>query len=147
MLVTQAGTWQQHRGQAGVGDVHRQAGGDQHRGTRQQLQRRAWNEFESTYNGLPPAQKAVFDAVARLSPGYEPFAEVALSACQATLGKPLTTSALQGALDALRDKELIWRAGRGDYALEDGGLQAWYLQSHPQPPVLTTPPVTFARPN
>lgn len=113
----------------------------------QQLQRRAWNEFESTYNGLPPAQKAVFDAVARLSPGYEPFAEVALSACQATLGKPLTTSALQGALDALRDKELIWRAGRGDYALEDGGLQAWYLQSHPQPPVLTTPPVTFARPN
>ncbi len=111
----------------------------------QQLQRRAWHEFESTYHGLPSPQKAVFDAVARLSPGYEPFAETALTAYQAMLGKPLSTSAIQGALDALRDKELIWRAGRGDYALEDDGLQAWYLQSHPQPPKLA--PTNTHEPN
>jgi hypothetical protein len=100
----------------------------------QQLQSRAWQEFASAYNSLPGAQKAVLDAIARLAPDYTPFAETALAAYQAVLGKPLSNSAIQGALDALRDKELIWRAGRGDYAFEDDGLRAWYLQQHPQPP-------------
>ncbi len=101
-----------------------------------QLQSRAWQEFESTYNALPDSQKAVLDAIARLSPGYEPFAEASLAVYQASMGKPLNTSAVQGALDALREKELIWRAGRGDYAFEDDGLRAWYLEQHPQPPQL-----------
>ncbi|WP_092760991.1 AAA family ATPase [Rhodoferax sp. OV413] len=102
----------------------------------QHIQHRAWQEFASTYNGLPDPQKAVLDAIARLSPDYTPFAEAALTAYQAVLGKPLSNSAIQGALDALRDKELIWRAGRGDYAFEDDGLRAWYLEQHPQPPAL-----------
>jgi len=97
------------------------------------LQSRAWQEFESTYNALPLTQRAVLDAIARLSPGYEPFAEVSFDAYQAALGKPLNNSAVQSALDALRDKELIWRAGRGDYAFEDDGLRAWYLEKYPQP--------------
>jgi hypothetical protein len=100
----------------------------------QQLQSRAWQEFASAYNSLPGAQKAVLDAIARLAPDYTPFAETALAAYQAVLGKALGNSAIQGALDALREKELIWRAGRGDYAFEDDGLRAWYLQQHPQPP-------------
>ena len=103
----------------------------------QQLQSRAWQEFASAYNSLPGAQKAVLDAIARLAPDYTPFAETALAAYQAVLGKALNNSAIQGALDALRDKELIWRAGRGDYAFEDDGLRAWYLQQHPQPPQIT----------
>ena len=102
----------------------------------QEIQHRAWREFASTYNALPDAQKAVLDAIARLSPDYTPFAEAALAAYQAVVGKPLNNSAIQGALDALRDKELIWRAGRGDYAFEDDGLRAWYLEQHPQPQLL-----------
>ena len=104
----------------------------------QEIQHRAWQEFASTYNALPDAQKAVLDAIARLSPDYTPFAEAALAAYQAVVGKPLNNSAIQGALDALRDKELIWRAGRGDYAFEDDGLRAWYLEQHPQPKLLGT---------
>lgn len=104
----------------------------------QEIQHRAWQEFASTYNALPDAQKAVLDAIARLSPDYTPFAEAALAAYQAVVGKPLNNSAIQGALDALRDKELIWRAGRGDYAFEDDGLRAWYLEQHPQPQLLGT---------
>lgn len=106
----------------------------------QHLQQRAWQEFASTYNALPESQKAVLDAIARLSPDYTPFAEAALAAYEAVLGKPLNNSAIQGALDALRDKELIWRAGRGDYAFEDDGLRAWYLEQHPQPPKLGIEP-------
>ncbi|MEO6853902.1 MAG: hypothetical protein ABI410_23000 [Rhodoferax sp.] len=102
----------------------------------QEIQHRAWQEFASTYNALPDAQKAVLDAIARLSPDYTPFAEAALAAYRAVVGKPLNNSAIQGALDALRDKELIWRAGRGDYAFEDDGLRAWYLEQHPQPQLL-----------
>ncbi|OIP15663.1 MAG: hypothetical protein AUK51_13070 [Comamonadaceae bacterium CG2_30_59_20] len=93
-----------------------------------QLQDRSWREFESTYNALPPPQRAVLDAIARLSPGYEPFSEASFEAYQLALGKPLNNSAVQSALDALREKELIWRAGRGDYAFEDDGLRAWYLE-------------------
>lgn len=97
-----------------------------------QLQDRAWREFESTYNALPPPQRAVLDAIARLSPGYEPFSEASFEAYQLALGKPLNNSAVQSALDALREKELIWRAGRGDYAFEDDGLRAWYLEKYQQ---------------
>ena len=106
----------------------------------QRLRKRAWHEFESAYNELTAAQKAVLDVVARLSPDYEPFAELALAAYQAALGKPMTNSTVQSALDALRDKELIWRAGRGAYAFEDDGLKAWYLEQHPAPPRLSNTP-------
>lgn len=98
------------------------------------LQSRAWGDFESSYNGLSAIQKAVLDAVARLSPGYEPFSEKAHACYKVVLGKALTASSVQSALDALRDRELIWKAGRGDYAFEDDGLREWYLDQNPQPP-------------
>lgn len=102
----------------------------------QQLRLRTWQDFESAYAGLTDLQKAVLDAIARLSPGYEPFADAALRAYQAVLGKPVGNSAVQSALDTLREKELIWRAGRGDYAFEDDGLREWYLSRQPVPPQL-----------
>ena len=105
----------------------------------QQLRQRTWQDFESAYGGLTDLQKAVLDAIARLSPGYEPFADAALRAYQAVLGKPVGNSAVQSALDTLREKELIWRAGRGDYAFEDDGLREWYLSRQPVPPQLAMP--------
>ncbi|AKJ32001.1 ATP-binding protein [Caldimonas brevitalea] len=104
-----------------------------------ELQRRAWRDFESVYNGLPDTQKAVLDGVARLSPDYEPFSEDAHQAYQAVMGKRLAASTVQAALDALREKELLWRAGRGAYAFEDDGLRAWYLEQHRSPPHIEGP--------
>ncbi|MCW7538339.1 hypothetical protein OOT46_10855 [Aquabacterium sp. A7-Y] len=101
-----------------------------------ELQRRAWRDFESLYNTLTDSQKAVLDGVARLSPDYEPFSEEAHAAYQTLTGKRLAASSVQSALDALRDKELLWRAGRGTYAFEDDGLRAWYLEQHRDPPRL-----------
>jgi hypothetical protein len=103
-----------------------------------QLKARAWQEFESAYQALPATQKAVLDAVARHTPAFEAFAEVSMETYTRALGKPPTNSTIQGALDALREKELIWRAGRGDYAFEDDGLQDWYLENHPNTPVVET---------
>jgi hypothetical protein len=116
-----------------VGDAVTNLGGAQALG---ELKARAWQDFEVTYHALPDAQKAVLDAVARHSPGYEPFAESSMATYEQALGKPLNNSAVQTALEALREKELIWRAGRGDYAFEDDGLQAWYLENHPATPLL-----------
>lgn len=100
------------------------------------LQRKAWAEFESIYMGLTPIQKAVLDAIARLVPNYEPYATDAMTAYQAVLEKEPATSSIQGALKALQERELIWLAARGDYAFDDESLRQWYLQEHPQPPNL-----------
>ncbi|MNJ77816.1 hypothetical protein D3C77_754080 [compost metagenome] len=36
-----------------------------------------------------------------------------------------STTSVQKALDALRDKELVWKANRGEYALEDASMAEW----------------------
>jgi hypothetical protein len=102
-----------------------------------ELQKRFWRDFEAIYSGLTPNQKAVFDVVARLSPDFEPFSEAAQKGYQAVLGQPLGTSGIQVALNSLRDQEILWRAGRGDYAFEDDGLRNWYLSLHEKPPLLS----------
>lgn len=98
------------------------------------LQRQAWAEFESLYLSLSPIQKAVLDAIARLSPQYEPYSSDAMMAYKAVLGEEPSTSSIQGAIKALQERELIWMASRGDYAFDDESLRQWYLQEHPEPP-------------
>jgi Mn-dependent DtxR family transcriptional regulator len=39
----------------------------------------------------------------------------------------VTSAAVQKALDALRTKEVVWRASRGEYALEDQGMSDWLV--------------------
>lgn len=38
----------------------------------------------------------------------------------------VSVPSVQAALDALREKGLVWRAAYGDYALEDESLTSWY---------------------
>jgi len=40
-----------------------------------------------------------------------------------------TTPNVQKALDVLRDKELVWKASRGEYALEDSSMAEWLCRS------------------
>lgn len=100
----------------------------------EELRRKAWTEFESTYEALSPIQKAVLDTIARLTPKYEPYAADAMAAYKAVLGVEPSKSSIQGALQALQDRELIWQAARGDYAFDDDSLQKWYLNRYPVPP-------------
>lgn len=102
----------------------------------EELRRKAWAEFESTHEALTPIQKTVLDTIARLAPRYVPYAADAMAAYQAVLGVAPSKSSIQGALQALQDRELIWQAARGDYAFDDDSLQKWYLDRYPQPPSL-----------
>lgn len=36
-----------------------------------------------------------------------------------------STPNVQKALDVLREKELVWKASRGEYALEDSSMADW----------------------
>ena len=37
------------------------------------------------------------------------------------------TQTIQACIDALRDKELVWKSSRGGYALEDKSFGDWLL--------------------
>ena len=44
----------------------------------------------------------------------------------ANRGTPsVTKSEIQGAITALRDKGLVWKSERGEYALEDAAVGRW----------------------
>lgn len=103
----------------------------------QALRQRAWQDFAITYAGLSDNQKAVLDAIARLTPKYEPYASDAMAAYQAVLGKAPSASTVQSALKALQDKELIWLAARAAYAFDDELLRQYYLSQYPLPPQLS----------
>jgi hypothetical protein len=49
-----------------------------------------------------------------------------LKAYEAYIGKKVNTSEAQAALTALREKNLVWQAAYGDYALEDESMAIWF---------------------
>ena len=92
-----------------------------------------WSDYESAYNDLSPLQQAVLEVmgerVMRKQP-FTPFAEqtfkdvnrkLELAGAEANASTPN----VQKALDVLREKELVWKASRGEYALEDSGIAEW----------------------
>lgn len=101
------------------------------------LQQAAWDEFSNSYTRLTPPQKAVLDAIARLTPNYEPYGAEAMEAYQKVLGSEPKSSTIQGAIKALQVRELVWQSARGSYAFDDELLRDYYLrQMYPEPPNL-----------
>jgi len=41
-----------------------------------------------------------------------------------------STPNVQKALEVLREKELVWKANRGEYALEDSTMAEWLSNRH-----------------
>lgn len=100
-----------------------------------EIQAGVWAEYEAAYDPLTPAQKAVLTAMAESAMKKKAFAAYAeatvtrVGEIATTLGSDArpTAQTIQAALEALREKDLVWRAGRGAYALEDGGMAEWLL--------------------
>lgn len=92
-----------------------------------------WAEFESAYSALTLAQRAVLEVMASRSRGNEPFAPftdatvLAVSKTLEAMGSDVVpgTQTIQAAIDALREKELVWKSSRGAYALEDKAFADW----------------------
>lgn len=100
-----------------------------------EVQAGVWAEFEAAYNPLTAVQKAILEVMAACSASQTAFAAYTEATVQQVgvitqaLGgesKP-TAQTIQAGLDALREKGLIWRSGRGAYALEDSGMADWML--------------------
>lgn len=100
-----------------------------------EIQAGVWAEYEAAYDPLTPAQKAVLLVMAESSTnnkGFAAYSEATVARVReaaTALGGDATPTAqtIQAALEALREKDLVWRAGRGSYALEDSGMADWLL--------------------
>ena len=92
-----------------------------------------WSDYESAWNELSPLQQAVLEVMAERTLGRQPFspfteqtlADVSRKLELAQSEVNASTPNVQKALDALRDKELVWKANRGEYALEDASMAEW----------------------
>lgn len=89
------------------------------------LRRRVWEEFESELAVLTPLQRAVLARLAEAGANFVPFSAASLTAYSAAVGEPVGASEAQNALDALRQRNLIWRSARATYALEDQEVGEW----------------------
>lgn len=98
-----------------------------------------WSEFESAWNNLTPPQQAVLMVMAQRAiskEAFSPFADATLKAVAQTLERldsdiQPTNTTLQNAIIALREKELIWKSNRGEYALEDSAMAEWLINLRP----------------
>lgn len=83
--------------------------------------------YRDDFQSLTPAQRAVLTRLLE-EPGRSMFGKAALDQYARLLGKPVQPPTVQAALRSLREREspLVWKSDRGDYALEDAGMRAWY---------------------
>ncbi|KAG9587947.1 hypothetical protein KCV01_g12840, partial [Aureobasidium melanogenum] len=86
--------------------------------------------YRDIFLALPDVQQAVLTHLLESGDTFIPFGATALSAYSDTLGRPVSASTAQVALNAMRDMSppLIWKSNRGEYALDDLGMETWYQQ-------------------
>ncbi len=90
------------------------------------FQQLIWGEMESEFASLSPVQRAVLERMLQVGSKYTPFTEDSLKAYSILSGQEVDAAAAQGALRGLREKNLVWQAAYGDYALEDESMATWY---------------------
>lgn len=96
-----------------------------------------WSDYESAYNDLSALQRAVLDVMAERAITKQPFVPFSEQTFQdvnrrlelAQADPNASTPSVQKALDVLREKELVWKANRGEYALEDTAMAEWLTRS------------------
>ncbi len=91
------------------------------------IQERLWQEVESDFTSLTPLQQAVVRVMASKEGQFSPFGEAAMSAYKALLPANTTvnTATVQNAIDALREREILWKESRGTYEIEDQSWLKW----------------------
>lgn len=96
------------------------------------LREKLWAQYASDHGRLTPLQAAVLRQIVEAGDAFAPFTEPTYAAVAARTQGKVGSSQMQTALDALRDKGLIWKAGRGRYALEDQGIAEWLTSLEPE---------------
>lgn len=101
------------------------------------LRTRIWDGHEGAFGALTPVQKAVLGRLIEEGEAFAPFTKASLAKYAEAVGEDVSAATAQGALDALREKDLVWKSARGTYALEEQDLAAWYrtnVAAKPAPP-------------
>lgn len=103
----------------------------------QEWQNRVWAEFESEFESLSPLQQAILEVLIRKQKtGFSPFSEESMAGYKALTGEvSLSPASVQSALEALRERGLVWRESRGAYSLEDESIADWFLTTRVDPVV------------
>jgi hypothetical protein len=114
-----------------VGEIALNAGadhlGDELKKGGEEIKERMWGAMEGEFAGLSDVQRAVLETMIVQGKNYVPFSEASMRAYASLLQQDkVSVPSVQAALDALREKGLVWRAAYGDYALEDESLASWY---------------------
>lgn len=92
--------------------------------------RRAFEGIESDFAALTPVQQAILRVMCEKGREFIPFAEESMAAYRRHTGdETLGTPTVQVALEALRDKNLVWKSARGVYALEDESWAEWLVNA------------------
>lgn len=100
-----------------------------------------WSDYESSYNDLTPMQQAVLEVLAERTIKKQPFAPFTEQTVQDVARKlelsnsdtKASTANIQNALNALRERELVWKSNRGEYALEDSAIAQWLTRNQSAP--------------
>lgn len=84
--------------------------------------------YRDDYLALSALQRAVLGHMLEVGDAFTPFGAAALKAYADALGRSVTVTAAQKALNALRELRppLVWKSNWGEYAVEDPGMAAWY---------------------
>lgn len=94
----------------------------------------AKKEFFRQVNSLPALQMAVLMTMASEGDAFVPYSAESAAKYRAVCefyvdGRVnIDSSSIKNALDALRDKMLIWSSGRGAYAIDDPQHAAWLVE-------------------
>lgn len=92
------------------------------------LQAMVWQQHQDDYGKLTEIQRAVLLVLIEDGSGFSPFAAKTLERIGDQMGEILTAPKVQKALDGLRDRGIVWRPGRGSYALEDQDMRDWVMR-------------------
>lgn len=87
--------------------------------------------FMQVFDNLPTLQAAVMQTMAEMGLNFAAFKQPAIeryvSICAQRASEPVKVenSSVQYALEALREKQLVWKSARGVYAIEDTQHASW----------------------
>ncbi|WP_175429992.1 AAA family ATPase [Azospirillum argentinense] len=91
-----------------------------------ELRQRVWEDYENTWSGLSPIQRAVAERLAEEGSQAAPFSGTALKAYAEALGETVEAPAVQAAIETLRQKNIVWRSARGSTR---STIKAWRIGS------------------
>jgi hypothetical protein len=95
------------------------------------LRERIWEDYESEFGSLTGLQRIVLGHLIKEGLRFAPFSAASITAYSAAAGRKVTAAEAQSALDALRQKNIVWRNARAAYSLEDQDMAEWFIDRRP----------------